>query len=99
MSGDMNRLKMILTEDDVNRIQELPDRMSVDLHGKTKKEAKRFLNNIINIIRHPFTMEVIHGYNRGTVLKEMIYMEDINPRITSKNGLYYNMGETILYIN
>ena len=99
MKDDMNRLNMILTAEDMNRIQEYPDRMSLDLHGKTKKEAKRLLNNVINIIRHPFTMEVIHGYNHGTVLKDMIFEEVINPRIVSKNVPSYNIGETYLYIN
>ena len=99
MNDDMNRLNMILTAEDMNRIQEYPDRMSLDLHGKTKKEAKRLLNNVINIIRHPFTMEVIHGYNHGTVLKDMIFEEVINPRIVSKNVPSYNIGETYLYIN
>lgn len=99
MNDDMNRLNMILTAEDMNRIQEYPDRMSLDLHGKTKKEAKRLLNNVINIIRHPFTMEVIHGYNHGTALKDMIFEEVINPRIVSKNVPSYNIGETYLYIN
>ena len=98
MNTDMGRLNMILTKDDMNRIQEYPDRMSLALHGKTKKEAKRLLNNVINTIRHPFTMEVIHGYNHGTVLKDMIFEEMINPRIITKDVPFYNIGETILYI-
>ena len=98
MNSDMGRLNMILTKEDIDRIQEYPDRMSVDLHGKNRKDAKRLLNNIINTIRHPFTMEVIHGYNHGTVLKDMIFTEEINPRIISKDAPVYNIGETILLI-
>ena len=99
MNSDMSRLYMVLTKEDMNRIQEYPDRMSIDLHGKTRREAKRLLNNIINTIRHPFTIEVIHGYNHGTVLKDMIFDETINPRIISKDVPFYNIGETYLYIN
>lgn len=98
MNSDMSRLNMILTKEDIDRVQEFPDRMSVDLHGKTRKEAKKLLNNIINVILHPFTIEVIHGYNHGTALKDMIFNEEINPRIISKDVPVYNIGETILLI-
>lgn len=98
MSNDMGRLNMVLTKEDINRIQEYPDRMFVDLHGKSRKEAKQLLNNIINIIRHPFTIEVVHGYNHGTALKDMIITEEINPRIISRNVPAYNVGETILLV-
>lgn len=98
MKSDMDRLEMILTQEERDRIQEYSDRMTIDLHGKTQKEARRLLNNIINVIMHPFTMEVIHGYNHGTALKDMILTEDINPRIVSKSVPVYNIGETILSI-
>ena len=99
MNTDMVRLNLILTQEDMKRIQQYPDRMSLDLHGKTRREAKKLLNNVINTIRHPFTMEVIHGYNHGTALKDMIFEEVINPRIISKDVPSYNIGETFLYIN
>ena len=99
MGDDMDRLIIVLTKEEVDRIHEYPDGMSVDLHGKNKREAKKLLNNIINTIRHPFKMEVIHGYNHGTALKEMLYTETINPRITSKEALFYNMGKTIVSIS
>ena len=98
MKSDMDRLEMILTKEERERIQEYPDRMTIDLHGKTQKEARRLLNNVINVIMHPFTMEVIHGYNNGRALKDMIFTEDINPRIVSKKVPVYNIGETILSI-
>ena len=100
MSKDLDRLSMIFCKDDLERIIVHPDKekIMVDLHGKTRKEAKKFLNNIINVIRHPFTLEVIHGYNNGTVLKEMISKEEINSRIVSKVVPFYNVGETILSV-
>ena len=98
MKSDMMKLNMILTQEEINRIQEYPNGMRIDLHGKTRKEAKRLLNNIINATLHPFTMDVIHGYNHGTALKDMIFEEDINPRIISKDVPVYNIGETILLI-
>ncbi len=98
MSTDMDRFKTILIKEDAERIRESADKVSVDLHGQNRREAKRFLSNMINMVRHPFTLEVIHGYNHGTALKEMINSEEINPRIIERTTLTYNLGVTVLSI-
>ena len=98
MSGDMLKMKMLFSNDDMNRISESNDGYVVDLHGKHRCEAKVFINNIILLTNHPFTMVLIHGYNRGTVLKEMIFDEPINSRIIDKQVSAYNMGRTMLTV-
>ena len=98
MDKDLQRLSIIFTADDMNRITVSEDGLLVDLHGKSRHEAMVFINNIINLINHPFVLDVIHGYNRGTVLKQMLRKEKINSRIVSRKGSNYNMGETFLMV-
>ena len=43
--------------------------IKVDLHGMCRESAQKALSNIIAIIRSPFILDVIHGYNGG---EEMI---------------------------
>ena len=98
MSADMNRMQIVLSSDDMKRISEVADGYRVDLHGKNRWEAKALIRNIINLISHPFVLDVIHGYNHGIVLKTMIKSEDINPRIVNRKTSDYNMGETYLTV-
>ena len=60
--------------------------------------AARLLNNVITIIREPFTLEVIHGYNRGTVLRTYVNTELKNKRIKDRYICRYNEGVTVLNI-
>lgn len=98
MDKDFQRLSIIFSAEDMHRISFSDESVVVDLHGKNKYEAKTFINNIINMINHPFKMDVIHGYNHGTVLKQMIYKEEINSRIVERLGSNHNMGETFLMV-
>ena len=98
MSTDFMRMQMIFSKEDMSRIELSESGIVVDLHGKHKGEAKRLINNIINIVNHPFIMDIIHGYNNGIVLKKMIHEESINCRITEKYSSAYNYGETFLVI-
>ncbi len=94
----MNRMQIVLSSEDMRRISEVEDGYRVDLHGKNRWEAKVLLRNIINLVRHPFTLDVIHGYNNGIVLKTMINSEEINPRIVGRRISDFNMGETYLTV-
>lgn len=70
--------------------------ITADVHGLTCRQAKRFLNNIILLVRKAFTLVVIHGYVHGTAIKKMILGTPINKRIISKSGLAWNYGVTLL---
>lgn len=80
-------------DDDGNLIVE------VDLHRMTRHEAKYVINNIISMYDFNFTIVLIHGYNNGTILKNMIQYEINSKRISMKYRDVYNKGETTLLIN
>ena len=71
----------------------------VDLHGMRKNEAKNIINSILLMYNFEFSLMLIHGYNNGTVLKDMIQYEIHNKRITLKYMYKYNKGVTFLLIN
>lgn len=70
----------------------------VDVHGMTCSQAKRFINNLINVARCPFILTVIHGYNHGTAILRMVRNELDNQHITRRFLDQYNQGVTYLAI-
>ncbi len=70
--------------------------LEIDLHNKTLEEAKRALDNFINSLPEgKVTIKVIHGYNRGRILQDMIRKEYKHRRIERKI-LVLNQGITEL---
>ena len=91
-SEDVNRV-IWKSSDDSNIV------VTVDLHKMSRDEAKRFIKNIISIFYMcSFTFEIVHGYNHGTAIKEMIRSEEINPRIRKISSPAYNPGLSILEV-
>ena len=72
--------------------------IKVDLHGMCRESAQKALSNIIAIIRSPFILDVIHGYNGGTVIKELICNDLKSPKIKGHRSPNWNPGETLLQI-
>ena len=70
----------------------------VDVHGMKCRQAERFINNLINIARCQFVMTVIHGYNHGTTILEMVRNELNNRHIVNRYTDNYNRGVTYLAI-
>lgn len=70
----------------------------VDVHGMKCRQAERFINNLINIARCQFVMTVIHGYNHGTAILEMVRNEVNNRHIVNRYTDNYNRGVTYLAI-
>lgn len=71
------RLKMVLTQSELDRISIFEyvsgdTCITADVHGMKCHEVKRFINNIINIVRIAFRLVIIHGYNHGTAIKDML---------------------------
>jgi len=87
----LRRVRVYCNEEDETVI-------SVDLHGMCRESAQKSLNNIIAIIRSPFILDVIHGYNGGTVIKELIYNDLKSPKIKGHSSPNWNPGETLLQI-
>lgn len=98
----INRLSMILNKEDIKRIkikknnETNVEEFAVDLHNLGTKDAMVLVNNIINLNRDECEIEVIHGYNHGIALKDMINSRFHNPRIMEKKSVARNMGITIL---
>lgn len=89
--------------DEVTRIQVLQKNngdlsVVVDVHGMKCWQAERFINNLINIARCPFVMTVIHGYNHGTAILEMVRTKLSNRHIVNRYTDNYNRGITYLAI-
>lgn len=99
----MDRMTFVMYGEDLCRVEITENAkgekiISVDLHGLNKKNASKILRNIIAMYQFPFCLVLIHGYNHGTVLKELIWNELNNERISSKMTPDYNPGITYLSI-
>ncbi len=89
----MERMSFVLHGEYLNRVSTFRNEdgetvIKVDLHGMCRESAQKSLNNIIAIIRIPFVLDVIHGYNGGVVIKKMI-REDLR---SSKNHRIHITG-------
>nr|WP_319489464.1 Smr/MutS family protein [uncultured Caproiciproducens sp.] len=68
--------------------------LEVDIHGMTAGEAKRGLEQILSRADKDITeLRVIHGYNSGQVLRDMVRRQLKHPRISAKL-ISLNPGET-----
>lgn len=98
-----NKLKMIFTQKEIERlkiteIDEEQIRIVADVHGMRCKQARRFINNIINVIRVTFQLIIIHGYNHGTAIKNMLADNFSNAHIVEQHADIYNLGVTHMLI-
>lgn len=72
--------------------------MTVDLHGVYEENAKDLLLNWLDHVPAGITeLRVIHGSNRGTVLRDMVRNDLKHPRIKAKLPTL-NPGETRLIL-
>lgn len=68
--------------------------LEVDIHGMTAGEAKRGLEQLLSRADKSITeVRVIHGYNSGQVLRDMVRRQLKHPRISAKI-ISLNPGET-----
>lgn len=70
----------------------------IDVHGMKAREAERTLWNVINIVREPLCMTVVHGYRHGTVIKDVLAKETFAGRLKSRYCPKDNPGLTVLRI-
>ena len=97
------RFSKVFTKEEMGRITgctnaDVGNYIRVDVHGLTKPAAKRFINNIINIIRDAFGLLIVHGFRHGTVIKEMLRSEFWNPKVSDMYEAPSNPGVTYLVI-
>ncbi len=98
----MEKMTFFMCGDDLCRISTTEEEgittICLDLHGLSKKSAIRMIKNTIAVFRDGFRLELVHGYNHGTAIKEYIYKEMRNERVINKQSPYYNPGITDLMI-
>ena len=93
--------QMIFTEATMAKIRLLTspagevEKVVLDVHGLTCREAIRFINNVVNLTRGESTVEVIHGYRRGTKIKDSLRQRFSNPKISIMPD-QWNLGVTYL---
>lgn len=98
----VDRFSYVFTKDEMERIS-CEDKngvlsMTVDVHGMAALEAKRFIKNIIALIRVAFRLIVIHGYHRGTAILQMLHTDFSDPKLISIDAVNGNEGRTLLSI-
>ena len=72
--------------------------LEVDIHGMTAGEAKRGLEQLLTRADKSVSeIRVIHGYNSGQVLRDMVRRQLKHPRISAKL-ISLNPGETRLLL-
>lgn len=98
----MESLSVLYPVDDIHRLSFIhsADRpvLLVDVHGMKCRQAEQFINNIINLAHGSFTMTVIHGYNHGTAISDMVRNKLANSHIAKRSPDKYNQGITYLMI-
>ncbi len=98
------RIKMIVCGEDLWRLQVTLDnsgktQVQFDPHGMSRANARRYIKNIIAINPYAFTLDVIHGYNRGTAIKDMIREDDLSSRVIEKHCMENNPGRTMISVS
>ena len=69
----------------------------LDLHGETKEDAKAELIHALNSIDAKYNgIVVIHGYHKGTVLKNFIRNEFNHKNLTNKINI--DASRTLLLV-
>ncbi len=72
--------------------------ITYDAHGQSVAEAKRTIHNIVNIAMVPIHLTVIHGFNHGCAIKNMLAAENFD-NLKERYCPEYNPGETVLFIS
>ena len=99
----VSRLRMIFTDAEMERIrvEELENgelQITTDVHGLSCKEVRKFISNIISLVKKAFELIVIHGYLHGIAIKEMLVQHFENDHISEKYGDLFNYGVTHMVI-
>ncbi len=101
----LNKIKTIVTPEIAENIHavdcENVKKLVIDVHGLSAKTAKRTINNIVAVNRAGYEVQIIHGYNHGTAIKEMLQDKNriSSKRIKNRKGCKHNLGITNLEIS
>lgn len=98
MGEQLRRCEMVFSKDEMERFHVEEGLVMVDVHGMNCRQAKRFLKNVIALFNGKLIMEVIHGYNNGHAIKDMIRHDQISDRIIRTEPVDWNPGMTRLVL-
>ena len=94
------RITFVLPKDEVKRLKvnegkELPE-ITVDVHGMKCVQVRKLLNNLINVVRTAIRIIVIHGFNHGQEIKNMLADDFYNDHIVNHFADVRNQGVTYI---
>ena len=89
-AGEKQRLNCIVTKD--GTLEAI-----LDVHGLKCVQVRKIINNMLNLARQRLCLAVIHGFNHGTAIKDMLPSMD-NPHIVSTACDANNPGKTYIMI-
>lgn len=98
-----NRMTFVLSKEELDRVRVFQDVdgivvLQIDLHLMNRFSVRKLIDKTITMIRCPFRLDLIHGFNRGQVLKNLIEYEYENDRVVDIYTPSYNPGETVLEV-
>lgn len=68
-------------------------------HGTSVRETLVCMKNLINLIRCPFKLSVIHGYRHGQAIMKAIRTTFCSPRVCRMCTDFWNPGITHFWVN
>lgn len=99
MKENIERFEMMLSDKEMSRVSvSANDGFYVDLHGMSCQQASRFLRNLIALVKTACEMTVIHGYNHGQALKDLVRKGGLSARVVKTESVDWNPGVTKLMI-
>ena len=73
--------------------------LELDIHGMTRAQAKTFLESrILRADKSVYRIRVIHGYNGGTELRDLVRREISRNKKVLRVEIGLNQGETTLIL-
>ena len=58
--------------------------VTINLHFLSGDAVRRMVRNVIAVVRCPFKLRLVHGYNHGTALRDLIMAEPFSTRVTDR---------------
>lgn len=73
--------------------------LEIDVHGLNQEQAQKLIDDKLKRISSGvYRIRIIHGFNRGTNLKDMIQREYRNYDQVLRIAMGNNQGETLLIL-
>lgn len=98
MSEQVRKFEFVFSKDDMQRFDIMDGELYVDVHGLSCPRARRLLKNTIALLRGNITIYVIHGYNHGHAIKEMLRNTQLSRRTYRVQYVDWNPGITRLIV-